>query len=39
MDRDCTAEPASFAEFVSIVAYTLPAIEIVGSVIKDWQIR
>ncbi len=38
MDRDLSAEPASFAEFVACVAYTLPAIEIVDSVIKDWQI-
>lgn len=38
MDRDLNAEPPSFAEFVASVAYTLPAIEIVDSVIKDWQI-
>lgn len=38
MDRDLKAEPPSFAEFVASVAYTLPAIEIVDSVVKEWQI-
>jgi 2-keto-4-pentenoate hydratase len=39
MDRDRNAEPPSFAEFVSSVAYTPPAIENVERMIKDWQIR
>lgn len=38
MDKDLSADPPSFAEFFSCVAYTLPAIEIVDSVIQDWRI-
>lgn len=38
MDRDLNTDLPSFAEFFSSVAYTLPAIEIVDCVIKDWRL-
>ncbi|MDO8768279.1 MAG: fumarylacetoacetate hydrolase family protein [Burkholderiaceae bacterium] len=38
MGRDLTGAAPSYSEFLSCLAYALPAIEIVDSVIKDWKI-
>ena len=37
--RDLTAPDCSVAEVISATAYALPAIEIVGSRIRNWDIR
>ncbi|MDR3453361.1 MAG: fumarylacetoacetate hydrolase family protein [Rhodoferax sp.] len=36
--RDVTGKTPSWSEFLSCIAYALPAIEIVDSVITDWKI-
>lgn len=36
--RDFLAKTPSYAEFLSVIAYALPAIEIVDSAITDWKI-
>lgn len=38
VSRDVPDAVPSFAEFVSALAYALPALEIVDSVIQDWKI-
>lgn len=38
VSRDVPDAAPSFAEFVSALAYALPALEIVDSVIQDWKI-
>lgn len=38
MGRDLAGEAPSWAEFLACIAYVLPAIEIVDSVIADWKI-
>lgn len=38
LDRDLTQECPTFAEILRAVGYVLPAIEIVGSRIANWQI-
>lgn len=39
LGRDLTAADCSLAEVISATAYALPAIEIVGSRIRNWDIR
>jgi len=39
LERDLTAAQPTLAEVISAVAYALPAIEIVGSRIENWNIR
>ncbi len=39
LDRDLKCERHSIADIISAVAYVLPAIEVVGSRIADWNIR
>jgi 2-keto-4-pentenoate hydratase len=38
MERDLPGEAPSYAEFLSCLAYELPAIEIVDSAVADWKI-
>jgi 2-keto-4-pentenoate hydratase len=38
MGRDLDVQAPSYAEFLSSVAFALPAIEVVDSVIADWKI-
>jgi 2-keto-4-pentenoate hydratase len=38
IDRDMTQDPPSWGYFLSSLAYVVPAIEIVDSVITDWKI-
>jgi len=39
LERDLTHERHTFADLVSATAYALPAIEVVGSRIENWNIR
>jgi 2-keto-4-pentenoate hydratase len=39
LERDLTAADTTLVEVISATAYVLPAIEIVGSRIADWNIR
>lgn len=39
LERDLTHERHTFADIVSATAYALPAIEVVGSRIANWNIR
>ena len=39
LERDLTHERNTFADLVSATAYALPAIEVVGSRIENWNIR
>jgi len=39
LERDLTHERHTFADLVSSTAYALPAIEVVGSRIENWQIK
>jgi len=39
LERDLTQEDCSISELISATAYALPAIEIVGSRISNWDIR
>ncbi len=39
MRRDITAKTLSYANFIDAIDYCLPAIEIVDSVITDWNIK
>ena len=39
LERDLTHERHTFADIISATAYALPAIEIVGSRIANWNIR
>jgi 2-keto-4-pentenoate hydratase len=39
LERDLTAADTTLVEIISATAYVLPAIEIVGSRIADWNIR
>lgn len=38
VDRDLTSEKPSWSEFLSALAYALPALEIVDSAITHWQL-
>ena len=39
LDKDLTVEQPTIADLISAIGYALPAIEIVGSRIKDWNIN
>lgn len=39
LERDLDSEQVTLAQLMSAVAYVLPAVEIVGSRIRDWDIR
>ncbi|MBD8532944.1 MULTISPECIES: 2-keto-4-pentenoate hydratase [unclassified Massilia] len=39
LERDLTHERHTFADLISATAYALPAIEVVGSRIENWQIK
>jgi 2-keto-4-pentenoate hydratase len=39
LERDLTFERHTFADLVSATAYALPAIEVVGSRIQNWEIK
>ena len=39
LERDLTFEHHTFADLISAIAYALPAIEIVGSRIANWNIK
>jgi 2-keto-4-pentenoate hydratase len=39
LDRDLTAADTTLVDLISATAYVLPAIEIVGSRIADWNIK
>lgn len=39
LERDLNHERHTFADLISAVAYALPAIEVVGSRIENWNIR
>jgi 2-keto-4-pentenoate hydratase len=38
LERDLDSEPVTLSRLVSAIAYVLPAVEIVGSRIRDWDI-
>lgn len=39
LERDLAHEQVTLSQLISAVAYVLPAVEIVGSRIRDWDIR
>ncbi len=39
LERDLDSEQVTLSQLISTIAYVLPAVEIVGSRIKDWDIR
>ncbi len=39
LERDLKHEPVTLSQLMSAIAYVLPAVEIVGSRIRDWDIR
>jgi 2-keto-4-pentenoate hydratase len=39
LERDLGGEQTTLSQLISAVAYVLPAVEIVGSRIRDWDIR